>query len=40
MGVFDIEDIGTAYVKNSSKCTTCRECIRPEKFQNKVSLGK
>lgn len=40
MGVFDIEDLGKAVVKNSEKCTTCRECIRPEKFANRVSLGK
>lgn len=41
MGVFDIEDIGkTAVVKNAEKCTTCRECIRPDKFKEKVYLGK
>ena len=40
-GVFDIEDIGqSAVVKDASRCTTCRECIRPEKFQDKVLLGK
>ena len=41
MGVFDIEDIGkTAVVKNSEACTTCRECVRHEKFADKVDLGK
>ncbi len=27
-------------VGNSRKCTTCRECIRPEKFREKIDLGK
>ena len=42
MGVFDIEDIGKkrAIVKNSEACTTCRECVRHEKFADKVDLGK
>ena len=49
MGVFDIEDIGkskktsqpTAVVKNNGEaCTTCRECIRSDKFASKVDLGK
>ena len=43
MGVFDIEDLGgiaTATVKNGRNCTTCRECIRHEKFASKVNLGK
>lgn len=43
MGVFDIEDIGKvkrAVVKDSEKCTTCRECIRHDKFADKVDLGK
>jgi DNA-directed RNA polymerase alpha subunit len=41
MGVFDIEDIGkTAFVKDASKCTTCRECIRHEKFADRIILGK
>jgi DNA-directed RNA polymerase I and III subunit RPAC1 len=22
------------------KCTTCRECIRPEKFKERIELGK
>lgn len=44
MGVFDIEDIGKgrskAIVGDQSKCTTCRECIRHEKFAPRVDLGK
>ena len=31
---------GQAVVKNQSACTTCRECIRHEKFADKVDLGK
>ena len=44
MGVFDIEDLGkgktVAKVGNQSKCTTCRECIRHDKFASKIDLGK
>jgi DNA-directed RNA polymerase I and III subunit RPAC1 len=45
MGVYDIEDLGSrkgkrAYVKDARRCTTCRECIRPDKFKDKVDLGK
>jgi len=41
MGVFDIEDLGgAATVANSRACTTCRECIRHEKFGSKINLGK
>ena len=43
VGVFDIEDIGgkkKAFVKDARKCTTCRECIRPDKFKDIVDLGK
>jgi len=46
MGVFDIEDLGKktskrAIVKNGGiACTTCRECIRDERFARKIDLGK
>ena len=46
MGVFDIEDLGKkkgrkAVVKNGGvDCTTCRECIRDERFTNIIDLGK
>jgi DNA-directed RNA polymerase I and III subunit RPAC1 len=40
MNVFDIEDTGKLYVKNPRACTTCRECIRDEKFSDKVKLAK
>jgi len=46
MGVFDIEDLGKkkgkqAIVKNGGiACTTCRECIRDERFAAKIDLGK
>lgn len=43
-GVFDIEDLGKkgkrAIVGDVRKCTTCRECIRPDKFKDRVDLGK
>jgi DNA-directed RNA polymerase I and III subunit RPAC1 len=40
MGVFDIEDMGKAVVADARKCTTCRECVRHEKFENRVDVGK
>lgn len=40
LGVFDIEDTGKAYVKDSEKCTMCRECIRQDDFKNDVKLSK
>lgn len=44
MGVFDIEDLGSkgkrAVVGDSEKCTTCRECVRHDKFADKIDLGK
>jgi DNA-directed RNA polymerases I and III subunit RPAC1 len=40
MNVFDIEDSGKLFVKNSRACTTWRECIRDEKFTNKITLAK
>jgi len=43
-GCFDIEDLGKGKVKavvgNQSACTTCRECIRSDKFAEKIDLGK
>jgi DNA-directed RNA polymerase I and III subunit RPAC1 len=41
--VYDLEDIGNhqkAYVKNPRNCTTCRECIRPPQFKDRIDLGK
>ena len=44
VGVFDIEDIGKhkrAVVKDGGEaCTVCRECIRGDKFADKIDLGK
>lgn len=45
MGVFDIEDLGkkkgkNLVVSNIRACTMCRECIRPDKFNEKIELGK
>lgn len=40
MNVFDIEDSGKLFVKNARACTTCRECIREEKFTDKVTVAK
>jgi DNA-directed RNA polymerase I and III subunit RPAC1 len=50
VGVYDIEDYGDmsddrgvakkAYVKNARNCTTCRECIRPKEFKDKILLEK
>ena len=37
--VFDVKG-NKAYVKNIRNCTTCRECIRNEKFIGKIELGK
>jgi len=40
-GVFDIEDIGgAAFVKDARACTTCRTCLRSEKFAPKLNIGK
>ena len=39
VGVFDIED-SAAVVANPRRCTTCRECIRPEEMREVVDLGK
>ena len=44
MGVFDIEDLGKGnkglMVSDIKACTMCRECIRPDKFNEIVELGK
>lgn len=44
MGVFDIEDLGNGNkgltVANVRACTMCRECIRDDKFNKVVELGK
>ena len=37
--VFDVKG-NKAYVKNIRNCTTCRECIRNEKFCGMIELGK
>jgi DNA-directed RNA polymerase I and III subunit RPAC1 len=42
-GVYDIEDMGEytrAFVKEPRNCTTCRECIRPDKFKDIIELKK
>lgn len=43
-GAFEIEDMGKGKkqirVTNQATCTTCRECIRHEKFADKIDLGK
>lgn len=40
MDVFDVEDSGKLYVKNPRACTTCRECIRNDKYTDKIKLAK
>lgn len=44
MQVFDIEDLGNdhrrAVVGRPRNCTVCRECIRPEKFDKSIKLGR
>ena len=39
-GVFVINKKGNAEVGNIRDCTSCRECIRQEKFKNLIELGK
>lgn len=40
MGVFDIEDSGKLFVKDSKKCTMCRECIRHDEFKHDIEINK
>jgi DNA-directed RNA polymerases I and III subunit RPAC1 len=37
--VFDIED-STAVVKNERNCTMCRECLRHDNWEEKISIKK
>jgi DNA-directed RNA polymerase I and III subunit RPAC1 len=39
-GVFVVNNKGIAEVGNIRECTSCRECIRQEKFKNVIDLGK
>ena len=39
-GVFVINKKGNVEVGNVRDCTSCRECIRQEKFKNLIELGK
>ena len=39
-GVYIINKKGKAEVGNVRECTSCRECIRQEKFQEYIELGK
>ena len=45
-GAFDIEDMGknrgkrATVVNRGEACTTCRECIRDERFTDRIDLGK
>ena len=39
-GVFTINKKGNIEVGNIRECTSCRECIRQEKFKNLIELGK
>ena len=40
MGVFIVNKKGNAEIGNVRKCTSCRECIRQEKFKDIIELGK
>ena len=44
MGVFDVEDIGKgtrrAVVARPRDCTTCRECLRPAGWGDRVALSR
>ena len=39
-GVFIVNKKGNAEVGNIRECTSCRECIRQEKFKDSIELGK
>jgi DNA-directed RNA polymerase I and III subunit RPAC1 len=39
-GVFNINKKGNIEVGNIRDCTSCRECIRPEKYKDIIELGK
>ena len=39
-GVFKINSKGNLEIEDVRKCTSCRECIRQEKFKDFISLGK
>ena len=39
-GVFIVNKKGNAEVGNIRECTSCRECIRQEKFKDYIELGK
>ena len=39
-GVFVVNKKGNAEVGNVRECTSCRECIRQEKFKEYIELGK
>ena len=39
-GVFIVNKKGNAEVGNIRECTSCRECIRQEKFKEYIELGK
>jgi len=39
-GVFKVNNKGAAEVGNVRECTSCRECIRQEKYKDIIELGK
>ena len=39
-GVFIVNKKGNAEVGNIRECTSCRECIRQEKYKDLIELGK
>jgi DNA-directed RNA polymerase alpha subunit len=43
MGVFSTKKVGkklTLDIEDEWKCTMCRECLRDDKFNDKIFLGK